>query len=834
MDWDEEEGFKNLPAKKARPNSELTQMTLPPMSPSDDMEDLYGTPPAILEAIATNTDVESKGSNAVNGVSVMTRHINLPGLEPSPNNLFTEDSLASTSKLRGKAEDRTHSKSIGAIEDLMTLGVQSRDPGTEITTPAVDLIIHQSSAMSDALETNTVSPEHHPSCRSPIQTNQSLKAEHDFNPPMPQTTQKVRQVEPGHSEIKIDGESSLHRLDQYSVVSETVSDIHEGQAGEVVKLENYVTLCPSETDDWQPTPSNSTETTTPAIGGLPIAKDDITDLTEETTSLGEGEGEFKIDTSPIQSSSSESSSDLSSDDSDSDGDDYEMLDPEEQARRLMQEDGCSDDDAGKSGANGVTKGQLRSVNEKPDEVVEKPDVVVTPDLRIQELGAVETIVENTVLIKAKVSGEYQVLETGSVLCLEDREVLGAVAETLGRVQQPRYSVRFTNAQAIRDAGITVGVRVFYVVLYSTYVFTQSLKAFKGSDASNIYDEEVDEDELEFSDDEAELEHKHNKKRQKQKKRGALWGLNDGSSRGARPNDSSIRIKDGETMDYNDTANINYDDVAQDEEPYTPLTRPTNLHEMMNETKNLPNNRRNHGDCSGSHNRGRGRGERDRNYGDQSDGGRGRGRDRGSPWRKNFQDRKNSSYRPHPLPATPAVTLPPCPPLLPHSIISPNQPQISSSLYNQQIPSYFPQSHQNLQNYGYNMHQQPQFPSNLNHNQYTHSSTTQSYNQPQSQILYNQFPMPQPQSPYYCPQPSPTIPPGAYVNPAFFSNQSQVFQGQARQGYSPQQQTFQQQGRTSPCGQSRSRTSPESDATFVSVQEKLSLLRELSKGSGSPT
>ena len=38
---------------------------------------------------------------------------------------------------------------------------------------------------------------------------------------------------------------------------------------------------------------------------------------------------------------------------------------------------------------------------------------------------------------------------------------------------------------------------------SRFVFPSQIKAIKGSDASNIHDEEVNEDEIEFSDDEAE-------------------------------------------------------------------------------------------------------------------------------------------------------------------------------------------------------------------------------------------------------------------------------------------------------------------------------------------
>lgn len=241
------------------------------------------------------------------------------------------------------------------------------------------------------------------------------------------------------------------------------------------------------------------------------------------------EAEFEIDSSPLVSSSSDVSSDTSSSDDDSDAEDYEMLDPVEAARRLMAEDGGSDDDKPGKGGKGISGGP-RTTNEKPDEVVPKPNVTITPDMHIEELGQVENLIDNLALIKANTSGEYQVLEAGSVLCLENRSVIGVVAETLGRVQQPYYSVRFTNAAAMVEDGITPQIKIFYVKQFSSTVFTQRLKAYKGSDASNLHDEEIGDDEIEFSDDEAEAEHKRHVKLQRQAKRGGRRDRTEGFSR----------------------------------------------------------------------------------------------------------------------------------------------------------------------------------------------------------------------------------------------------------------------------------------------------------------
>ncbi|RKF54529.1 putative snornp assembly factor naf1 [Erysiphe neolycopersici] len=275
--------------------------------------------------------------------------------------------------------------------------------------------------------------------------------------------------------------------------------------------------------------------------------------------------EWEADSLPIEDSSNEedsSENDSSSDDSDAEDDTFKLLSPEEQARILMLGDGGSDDEGGDKSKG--PEGQLRTKNEILEEVITKPDVIITQDMPITELGAVEQVVGNIILIKAKISGEYKVLESGSILCLSDRSVIGVVAETIGRVQQPFYSVLFTNAAEILAAGLSVGTIVFFSELHSTFVFTKNLKAIKGSDASNINDEEVGEDEVEFSDDEAEAEHRRKIKQKRQEKRGVKPGTNGSLKRSSR---SFQKVK--EQPDFPNS--ISYDE--NEDEPYKTLTRP---------------------------------------------------------------------------------------------------------------------------------------------------------------------------------------------------------------------------------------------------------------------
>ncbi|KAI1639083.1 Gar1/Naf1 RNA binding region-domain-containing protein [Biscogniauxia mediterranea] len=267
--------------------------------------------------------------------------------------------------------------------------------------------------------------------------------------------------------------------------------------------------------------------------------------------------EWEVDSSPYESSSDSSSSDDSSDEDESEDDkSYKVLGPEETARILMEMEGGSDDEG-----DGKTKGgsgaQVRTKNELPEEVIPKPDVTLTAETAITELGEIEHIVENTVVIKANTTGEYQVLDSGSVVCLENRSVIAAIADLIGSVRQPRYTARFNSEEEIKELGLELGTKIFYPPSHATSVFTQALRGDKGTDASNWHDEEAGDDEVEFSDDEKEAEYK---RQQKAKKKGGRGGRDGASGRG------------GRNEAVNSTpAGLKYDD--DDDGPYRPLARP---------------------------------------------------------------------------------------------------------------------------------------------------------------------------------------------------------------------------------------------------------------------
>lgn len=285
--------------------------------------------------------------------------------------------------------------------------------------------------------------------------------------------------------------------------------------------------------------------------------------------------EWEIDSSPYESSSESSSDSSDSDDSDNEG--YELLGVEETARMLMEAEGGSDDEGG-GGASGGKSGsgaQLRTKNEVAEEVVPLPDVTITEDMPLEELGAVEHIVDNTALVIGVTPGEYQVLDSGSVLCTAERVVVGAVAETIGKVTRPMYTVRFSSAEDVARLGLAVGTTLYYTPAHATFVFTEPLKNLKGSDASNLYDEEAGDEEMEFSDDEKEAEHRRALKQKKKDK----WKANNPEKAAAAAAAAAARTRDHHShhplrQQQNVDGGLNYDE--EDDGPYKPLARPSSL------------------------------------------------------------------------------------------------------------------------------------------------------------------------------------------------------------------------------------------------------------------
>lgn len=92
------------------------------------------------------------------------------------------------------------------------------------------------------------------------------------------------------------------------------------------------------------------------------------------------------------------------------------------------------------------------------------------------------------------------------------ENLIQIYETFGPTSQPLYQIKFNQSYPLDTEKIRVAREVYHVPQRSNFVFMDYLKKLRGSDASNIHDEEPGDDEIEFSDDEQESAFKQARKK----------------------------------------------------------------------------------------------------------------------------------------------------------------------------------------------------------------------------------------------------------------------------------------------------------------------------------
>ena len=131
----------------------------------------------------------------------------------------------------------------------------------------------------------------------------------------------------------------------------------------------------------------------------------------------------------------------------------------------------------------------------------------------KKIGVIQSFFENTVVIKPLIK---EVLDLDNLVFVQD-EILGKIDDVFGNVDNPFYSILAEPyiKKKLQEKSIKLQDDVFVFETKVKVLLQSSINEIKkkiGCDASNMFDEEINEKELEYSDDEKETKLKNKKKK----------------------------------------------------------------------------------------------------------------------------------------------------------------------------------------------------------------------------------------------------------------------------------------------------------------------------------
>ncbi|KAG1757215.1 Gar1/Naf1 RNA binding region-domain-containing protein [Suillus lakei] len=360
-------------------------------------------------------------------------------------------------------------------------------------------------------------------------------------------------------------------------------------------------------------------------------------------------------------------SDLSSD-SDSSSDSESESDEDETAVKSGDKNALNPrkpqidvDDDEESGATAVAS-YVQTKNEIVETDIIVPSVsTVGPEEVLEKVGEVMNIIGNVVIVKglpadSSRAASEKALDVETLLVFDDRKVLGHVYETFGPTSQPLYQIKFNQSYPVDTEKIRVAREVYHIPQRSNFVFMEYLKKLRGSDASNIHDEEPGEEEMEFSDDEQEAAFKQARKKKRSMSVSSSRQTtpappqahyNDDIDKmfyGANPYDAHGPYDDGyRVAGPSRPAPIPYDDPYADEVKVDIVKYEEDSNGPSTEAR--PSGREPERSFGDSRGRGRGRGRGHDRGGGARDRGRGRGRGRPDRGRRSWGESRWSQQNP---------------------------------------------------------------------------------------------------------------------------------------------------------------------------------------------
>ncbi|RKP38267.1 Gar1/Naf1 RNA binding region-domain-containing protein [Dimargaris cristalligena] len=212
-------------------------------------------------------------------------------------------------------------------------------------------------------------------------------------------------------------------------------------------------------------------------------------------------------------------------DSDSSDDDSDIIARMAQLAGQFADDEAPEDGGGADDDN-YSKRPIHSKNEAVD--AEPTQVTIThlpDDVPLVILGQVSSIVDRAIMITSapetaeQLNRENQTLNLGTPIALGDRQVIGGLDESIGSIFRPTFVVRFASTVELTEKWhIALGTTLYYSPPTASKISLYYLRSQnKGSDASNLYDEEIVGSDVDFSDDDAEMDYKAKKQKEKRAK-----------------------------------------------------------------------------------------------------------------------------------------------------------------------------------------------------------------------------------------------------------------------------------------------------------------------------
>ena len=181
----------------------------------------------------------------------------------------------------------------------------------------------------------------------------------------------------------------------------------------------------------------------------------------------------------------------------------------EQEKELLNNYYFNDEDSESMNKYTGTKNEKTRLDEIPVPFdLNENDVLI-------EAGSVEAIVEEDKIMLKALNLEKGILDLDNILFNANRQPIGYLDDVIGKIDSPVYVIIFF--PNIIDKSIIKVNQTLFSVLKKAKIINPNINYKKGCDASNAFDEEINEDDIECSDDEEEqLRKKKFKANKKQK------------------------------------------------------------------------------------------------------------------------------------------------------------------------------------------------------------------------------------------------------------------------------------------------------------------------------